>query len=435
MRVKGKKRISLYLEVAIMSFLAGAVSLLFFAGVGMLIERKIDGYYENRETTRSYNEKYIAKLQRFITEEGVSAEDYDKLDKWAGDNRLVYIEIMKDNKWIYPSEFNMDEVENEENGSLSDSRDSVYNVEFSDGTAQVFIMGMYFYNAYMIALVVDIIASFTLFMLLMMLGIRRKILYINRLSHDIEILEGGNLEYEVCVQGKDEITDLARGLNAMRASFKNQIEETGRLAKANQDMITEISHDLRTPITAVLLYAEILQKGKCKDTEKYLDKIIKKISHMKDLSDRMLEYSANAGAKRYIPAEYMPMEEGMYDELSDMCHYLEGQGLKVKSDLIWQKGSIWVYEEYLVRILDNISSNILKYADRQTDILIRNEYYEDECALFFENTCIRDQRSKDGYSIGIRNVKNMMKEMDGSCEAAEDGGIFRICLRFRYKKD
>lgn len=433
MKEKSEKKLSLYLEVAFMSLLAGVVSLLFFIGTGMVIEQQIDRYYGNKETTQSYNEKYIAKLQRFVTEEKVSVKDYDKLDKWVNDNRLIYIEIKKYDKWIYPSDYYTDEEE--DNEFLTDSRDSVYNVEFSDGTAQVFITGMYSYNAYMIAMVIDIIASFMLFLLLVMLGIRRKILYINRLSHDIEILEGGNLEYEVCVEGKDEITNLAKGLNAMRISFKNQIDETGRLAKTNQDMITEISHDLRTPITAVLLYAEILQKGKCKDTEKYLDKIIKKLSHMKDLSDRMLAYSANAVTERHIPAEYMPMEGGLYDELSDMCHYLEGQGLKVKTDLVWEKGSIWVYEEYLVRILDNISSNILKYADRQADILIRNEYCQNECALFFENTCIGDGSSMDGYSIGIRNVKTMMKEMDGSCEVIEDEKMFRICLRFQYKKD
>ena len=84
-----------------------------------------------------------------------------------------------------------------------------------------------------------------------MLGVRRKILYVNQLSRDIEILEGGNLEYEVHVQGKDEISDLAAGLNAMKVSFKNQIEEVECLTRTNQEKVTENSHDLRTPLTTV----------------------------------------------------------------------------------------------------------------------------------------------------------------------------------------
>lgn len=114
----------------------------------------------------------------------------------------------------------------------------------------------------MIALVVDIILSFFFFFFLTMLGIRKKIVYINQLSQDIEILEGGNLEYEVHVQGNDETADLARGLNNMKDSFKNQIEKVENLTRKNQEMVTEISHDLRTPLTSVLLYAEILQNKK-----------------------------------------------------------------------------------------------------------------------------------------------------------------------------
>ena len=117
------------------------------------------------------------------------------------------------------------------------------------------IMGMYSYNAYMIALAADIIISCLLFLTLTMLGIRRKIRYINQLSRDIEILEGGNLEYVVSARGNDELASLARGLNAMRISFKNQIGEIERLTKTNQEMVTEISHDLRTPLTSVLLYS------------------------------------------------------------------------------------------------------------------------------------------------------------------------------------
>lgn len=155
---------------------------------------------------------------------------------------------------------------------------------------------------------------------------------------------------------------------------------------------------------------------------------------MKDLSDRMLEYSVNSPVERYIPAEYQPIGGVLYDELSDMHHYLEGQGVKIKSDLSWEKGSILIYDEYLVRILDNISSNILKYADRQAVVSIWNEYYDNEYALFFENVSTKKDGSKDGYSIGIRNVRTMMKEMDAGCEITQDKEMFRICLRFQYKR-
>lgn len=315
--------------------------------------------------------------------------------------------------------------------------DIYYNIELGDGTAQVFIMGMYSYDAYMVALIFAITLSFLLFFTLIMLGVRKKILYINQLSRDVEILEGGNLEYEVHMQGNDEITDLAAGLNSMKASFKNQIEEVEYLTRTNQEMVTEISHDLRTLLTSVLLYAEILLNGKYGDEEnkqKYLNKMIKKIQHMKDLSDRLLAYSVHSAEEKYIPVGYVPLRGGLYDELSDMCSYLEEQGLKVKENLRWKEGDIFIYGEYLTRILDNISSNILKYADIQGLVLIWDEYYTDEVWITFENVRSQENSGMDSYSIGIRNVKMMMEEMGGNCEVVQDKEQFRICLRFRYRR-
>ena len=85
--------------------------------------------------------------------------------------------------------------------------------------------------------------------------------------------------------------------------------------------------------------------------------------------------------------------------------------------------------------MDNISSNILKYADTQAFVLIWDEYYENEMCVTFENACINDNGDIDSYSIGINNVKMMMMEMGGRCEVRQTQDRFRICLGFQYKKD
>lgn len=428
---------SLYLELFLLLFLAGIISLLFFVGSRFVAEQQIDKYHQDKNIVQKYNEKYISQIQTYIVEQGISTKDLWKLDEWMKDNRLIYIQIKKGNEWIYSSDFAMDEEQADNYDFPPYLSDSYYNIELSDGTVQVFIMGMYSYSAYMVTLIFAIIVSFLLFFVITMLGVRRKIHYINQLSRDIEILEGGNLEYEVHMLGNDEIAELAAGLNSMKNSFKNQIEEVECLTRTNQEMVTEISHDLRTPLTSVLLYAEILLKEKYGDEEnkqKYLNKMIKKIQHMKDLSDRLLAYSVCSTEEKYIPAGYVSLHSGLYDELSDMCSYLSEQGLKVKENLQWAEGEVFIYGEYLTRILDNMASNILKYADAQALVLIWDEYYADEMRITFENACGRGNSAMDSYSIGIRNVKMMMEEMGGNCEVVQTREQFRICLRFRYKK-
>lgn len=427
---------SLYLEWFLLLFLSGVVSVLFFVGCIFVLEEQIGRYHENREVVQRYNKKYIEKLQNYVKRQDVSSTDSAKLDQWIYDNGIVYIQIMKDGKWIYSSDAGMEE-EFEEGELPGYSIHADYQVEFRDGPAQVYIMGMYYYNAYMIATIITIVLSFLLFILLTMLGIRKKIRYINRLSRDIEILEGGNLEYQVHEEGSDEITNLARGINSMKNSFHSQIREVEDLTGKNQQMVTEISHDLRTPLTSVLLYAEILLGGKWSGEEQqreYLEKIVKKIQHMKGLSDKLLEYAVSVSEERSVPAEYVPVYQGLYDELSDMCCYLDEQGVKVKAELSWKEGTVYLYKEYLTRILDNISSNILKYADRQKAVLIRNDYAEGEMCVSFENSCLDQEGCMDSYSIGIRNVKMLAKEMGGSCEVIQRENVFRICLKLKYEQ-
>ena len=426
------------MECFLWLIMAGMASILFFLCAELMIEQQIDDHYMRRNVTRNYNEKYIEELQNFITRQHVSSKNLEVLDEWVNDNRLVYIQIKKDDKWIYSSDYGMDEEAQPDDYDIPVyPADSYYDVELNDGTVKIFIMGMYSYRPYMFALITDIIVSFCLFFFLVMLGVRKKIKYIDRLSRDILILEGGDLQYEVHVQGNDEITDLAKGLNAMKDSFKNQMEEVENLTRKNQEMVTEISHDLRTPLTSVLLYAEILQNEKYGGEENkrdYLEKIIRRVQHMKELSDKLLAYAVQPTEEMFIPAVYLPIRSSLYDELSDMCGYLEERGINVKADMQWKEGSIFIYKEYLVRILDNIASNILKYADKQALVLIWDEYYADEMLINFENACSQGKNDMDSYSIGIRNVKMMMEEIGGTCEVVKNREQFRICLRFRYKK-
>jgi len=124
----------------------------------------------------------------------------------------------------------------------------------------------------------------------------------------------------------------------------------------------------------------------------------------------------------------------IYDELSDMCYYLEKQGFQIDTDIKWKKGKILMYEEYLIRILDNISSNILKYADKNKTISMRNEYHTNEMSILFENPYINSNNNTDGYHIGIQNIKMMMNEMNGKCEVIQNEQVFCVCITFQYKE-
>jgi signal transduction histidine kinase len=123
-----------------------------------------------------------------------------------------------------------------------------------------------------------------------MAKVHRLIRYICQLDREIQILETGNLEYEITVRGRDEMASMARGLDGMRKSLREQMERKEEAVRLNGKLVTEVSHELRTPLTAIKVYVEVLQENQNKDSEivsQYLDKISAKVQELNDLADRI----------------------------------------------------------------------------------------------------------------------------------------------------
>lgn len=140
--------------------------------------------------------------------------------------------------------------------------------------------------------------TFVFFIMLVLLGIRRKMKYIRKLGDEVEILEGGSLDYEITVKGKDELARLAESVESMRKAFNRMITQETEMIHENQRIVTEMSHDLRTPVTSIMLYTEILKKGKYKDEKQlleYIEKIDRKAHAMKQLTENLFEYSLVTG--------------------------------------------------------------------------------------------------------------------------------------------
>lgn len=414
---------------------AGLISVLFFGGSKYFTEKHIDNYYSDINVIRDNNNKNIQRLQQYINLNEIASSDTDLLNKWMRRNRILYIQIQEDNRIVYTSDPYMDEsVANEFDLPVS-IKDSQYEISMADGMYSIFIIGMYSYRAYMVALAINITASFFIFTLITMIGIRKKIEYIKKISKDIEILEGGNLEYNVRIQGNDEITQLAKGLNAMKTSFANQINDIEHLTDTNKKMVTEISHDLRTPLTSIILYAELIKDKRYKDETEFnsiMDKLIKKMMHLKSMSDDLLEHAVRNSEDKYIATKWMSVKDAFFDEMSSMYQYLESQGFSIRDEMAWEKGDVYICDEFLVRIMENISSNILKYADSDKTIGICSEYLNDTMRIIIENEISSDNSSKESHNIGIDNIRTMMKKVGGDCIAFEKASTFKLILEFKY---
>ena len=441
-----EKMHSLYFKLAGLLLAAVAVSGLFFVVINYAGEQMITKIFSDSSHIEKLSEAYIQDLQDYIDETKAASNDSEKLTEWVRKQKIVSIQVYKDEILTYDSNYPDAAVEDAEAEGAYYEWEYYYTAEFADGTADVFLYGFFSYPLYSYAMTAEILLAVILLVAIVILGIRKPVRYIGRLKAECEILGSGDLDYQVTVQGKDELSLLARGLDNMRMALRESNEKEAELTAANRRMITEMSHDLRTPLTSLLIYTEILGKKAAKDPRQameYVSKIEKKARQIKRLSDNIFEYALITEETKAELGEPQTLRELFYDPLSEMTAYLGERGYMVELRPDTGSGSerrqIRVNEEYINRIMDNIVSNIEKYADKSMPVRIETIYTEKYGGLVFRNGTVRDagdRRMTEGSTnIGLHNVEKMMKKMNGYFRVKQTENIFEITLIFPWVKE
>ena len=277
-----------------------------------------------------------------------------------------------------------------------------------------------------------------LFFGIVVIGIRWEVDYIHTINEEIHIMEGGDLTREITIKGSSEITTLAESVNDFRESLQAQLSTIERLENSNRQMAAEIAHDLRTPLTSLMMYLDFAQgeiRGKEPQAEEYLSKAREKSVRLKSLIDQNFDYVTMKGCftkeKQTIPA---------YDVLSgyigDILTYLEGEGFHVRSDVSYGNGSIVIQRDGIGRVFSNIVSNITKYASRDTEVFICCKEKENCVEILFENAVrVFEEGKPESTGFGNRIIKRLMEEMDGEYIARETGGLYMTELHFHKVPD
>ena len=154
---------------------------------------------------------------------------------------------------------------------------------------------------------------------------------------------------------------------------------------------------------------------------------------MKQLADHLFTYSFETGEEEISREEPEEAEEIFYDLFSETCGYLEQKGFSVDFRVEWEKGRVQISGDYLIRIMDNITSNIIKYADAAFPVRISSA--KTPIGFIFENHVRFLEEKTESTEIGIQNIKSMMEKMGGKCIEETTGQVFRLTLWFPVVSD
>lgn len=286
---------SMYFRFGVWIIAALLSSVALFAFLQSTGKTLLDSYYVQSGYLKKENNRRLEAFQTFINKEDVSILDTDKIAAWVKEQSVVSLQIYKGEVLQYDSDY--PEGESMPEFSISgnyEDYEAYHLVKFADQEGYVFLTGYYNQQLYNGITVGSILLSALLLIGVVMLQVHKVIRYICILNREIQILESGDLEYAITVQGKDELASMAVGLNSMRQSLREQMAEKEEAVRLNGKIITEMSHELRTPLTALMVYIDILRSNKQWDAgvvTEYVNKIEQKAKEITALADHIIDHS------------------------------------------------------------------------------------------------------------------------------------------------
>lgn len=431
-----KRRSSLYglqSRFLISMLMSTLLCVFLFYGLYLTMNHFFNIYIEESNLEENYIQKQGESLQSYIKQQNITLDDISEIKKWEKRHPIIILELYMNNECIYSSFF--DTISEDGREMLNHTHEGKWlEIQIEDQTVDAFVYADFDYQYYVIGIAVAFGCSLLVFVFLMLFTIRKIIRYVCRLNNEVHILAGGNLEYQVAVEGNDEITDLAISMNRMRVAFQQQMEEVQKLYETNRQLVTEMSHDLRTPLTCILLYLELLRSRQYQmdpEVKKYLERIDAKACHLKLLSDHLFEYSIDAGReKKEKPEEPVSTKQAFQQVLDAFAEDMKERGYRIALDMKWQYKLVQVKQEYLYRIMENIQSNLVKYADASEEIRVAE--LEDDCyfGLSFSNRLAEGDALVESNGVGIESICSMMAMMKGNCTVEQTDVSYELLLLF-----
>lgn len=272
----------------------------------------------------------------------------------------------------------------------------------------------------------------------------------DHIKKGIEQIALGNLEYRIDLSGlRGTDLELAKQVNEIGSGLNRAIDEAMRNERLKTDLITNVSHDIKTPLTSIINYVDILKRSDIADEkiQGYLDILEAKAQRLKTLTEDVVEASKVSSGN--INLEYMDVDfrEMVQQTEGEMAEKFAARNLTVVLNLPEEPAIVHVDGRRMWRVLENIFGNAAKYAMPGTrvyaDLLLAQEEVQftlknmseqqlnisaDELTERFIRGDI--SRSTEGSGLGLSIAKSLTTMQGGRFELYLDGDLFKVDIHF-----
>nr|WP_263323321.1 HAMP domain-containing sensor histidine kinase [Neobacillus sp. Marseille-Q6967] len=323
---------------------------------------------------------------------------------------------------------------------------------FSDKSeGSIFVLRKVSSNAELIQELFPILFGLLLFLFIMIIGLlnylvsRSIIKPISILKEGTERIKSGDLNFEIKTTSNDEIGQLNTTFEEMRIKLKESVNVQLQYEENRKELLSNISHDLKTPITSIIGYVEGIKDGVAntpEKMEKYLTTIYLKARDMNSLIDELFLFSKLDLKKEPFTFESIELGEYLRDYVQELHLDLFQKGIQIKHHLMYKPIYVTADREKLKRVLVNLINNCVKYMNKDEkyisislhegpfDVVVQvtdNGYGIEPSALpYIFNRFYRAEKSRNsgtgGSGLGLAISKHIIGEHGGEIWATSEKG-------------
>lgn len=265
----------------------------------------------------------------------------------------------------------------------------------------------------------------------MVLLLQRKFSYIIQISALIEEMEAGDLSRRIPLEGEDELTDLALSINCLAEALSSNLHHSEALNQERLQTMAVLSHDLRTPLTAVMSYLQFIIDGQDTDAaqlHRYAERAFDKAKRIQELSDSLFN-SCILNPDKTDTRESVDGTIFFRNVLSDTESYLTECGFNVIIKTPLDGCIFYILIDYskMKRLFENLISNIQKYADHRYPVEFRLEL-TGQMVILTQSNKIHEKQDKDveSHLLGLKSVNASLREMEGTLSVQEEHDFFTL---------